>query len=159
MRFTLIKDLSNEGSMKWVLSTLLVFSSLYISLDIFVKKISFGVSTLRVKQTLFGDEEEFLDPITESTFLEFIHTEIFFIMMILLTISAIYIRMASKSKSSLFVLNFTMISALTSLVTLALSYYISESFIAIYIGTFFLWHIFSVYMSLFSLWNLHAKSL
>lgn len=156
MRFTLIKDLKNESSMRWILNLLLLFSSLYIAADIFVKYISFGVSISSVKATLFGSEEEFLDPITQGVFLEIIHTEIFFIMMLLLTLSTLFIRLFHPSKVALIVLNIAMISALLSLISLGASFYISALFVPLYILCFYLWHLSALYMSLGSLWRLNA---
>lgn len=155
MRFTLIKDLKKEDSMRPILSGLLIFTSLYLMADVFVKHLSFGVSISSVKSTLFGNEEEFLDPITQSSFLEFIHTEIFFIMMILLTLSTVFIRISKNTKLNFIIMNATMISAILSLIALALSYYLSSYFIVVYIATFFIWHILSLYMSIHSLWKLN----
>lgn len=155
MRFTLIKDLKKEDSMRPILSGLLIFISLYLMADIFVKHLSFGISLSSIKSTLFGNEEEFLDPITQSSFLEFIHTEIFFIMMILLTLSTVFIRISKSTKRNFIIMNVTMISAIISLIALALSYYLSSYFIVVYITTFFIWHILSLYMSIYSFWKLN----
>lgn len=141
--------------MRPILSGLLIFTSLYLMADIFVKHLSFGVSISSVESTLFGNEEEFLDPITQSSFLEFLHTEIFFIMMILLTLSTVFIRISKSTKLNFIIMNATMISAIISLIALALSYYLSSNFIVIYIATFFMWHILSLYMSIYSLWKLN----
>lgn len=156
MRFTLIKNLKKDTSMRWVLNLLLVFTSVYILLNIYLNSINFGISVPAITATLFGNEEEFLDPIADMVFLEFIHTEIFFIMMLLLTLSAVFIRLFTNSKMSLIILNITMISALVSLISLALSFYLSQSFIVVYLISFFTWHFFSFYMSVSSLWKLNA---
>jgi len=159
MRFTLIKDLKKDSSMRPILSGLLIFTSLYLMADIFVKYLSFGIFSSMIELTLFGNEEEFLDPITQASFLEFIHTEIFFIMMILLTLSAVFIRMATNKKINFIIMNITMISAIFSLISLALSYYISKSFVDIYVFSFFTWHILSIYMSIYSFWKLNDNSI
>lgn len=155
MRFTLIKDLKKDTSMRPILTGLLIFTLLYLISDIFVKYSSFGISTDAVKLTLFGNEEEFIDPISESSFLEFWHMEIFFIMMILLTLSAVFIRVSNKSNKDIFLTNITMISAIISLISLIGSFYLSSAFIEIYVVTFFTWHIAAIYMSLFSIWKLN----
>jgi len=159
MRFTLIKDLKKDSSMRPILSGLLIFTTLYLVIDVFVKYVSFGISSTMIELTLFGNEDEFIDPITQASFLEFIHTEIFFIMMILLTLSAIFIRVAKNTKLNFIVMNITMISSILSLIALFLSFFVSKIFISIYIITFFIWHLLSMYMSLVSLWKLYDKSL
>ena len=142
--------------MKPILVGFLSFILIYLISDILVKYSSFGIFPQDIKVTLFGNEEEFIDPITKSSFLEFWHTEIFFMMMILLTLSAIFIRLSKKSKMTM--VNTLMISAIISLISLALSYFLSGSFINIYVVTFFIWHLSAIYMIFYSFWMLYDKS-
>lgn len=153
MRFTLIKDLKKDTTMKPILVGLLLFTLLYLISDIFVKESSFGISIDTVNTSLFGNEEEFIDPLSKSSFLEFWHMQIFFMMMILLTLSAVFVRLVSKAK--LLLLNLLMISALLSLVSLFGAFFLSGAFVQIYVVTFFAWHIFAIYMILASLWSLY----
>jgi hypothetical protein len=157
LRFTLIKDLKKDVTMKPILTGLLAFILLYVSADVVVKEQTIGLFYDEITLTLFGSAEEFLDPMSKASFLEFLHAEIFFLMMILLTLSAIFIRLRSQNKFSLLLLNITMSSALLTLVTLGLSYFVSASFINIYVVTFFLWHIGSIFMILLSLWSLSRE--
>jgi len=155
VRFTLINNIKQDSAMRLILSALLIFISMYLISDIFVKYSSFGITGSAVKLTLFGSEAEYIDPISKASFLEFWHTEIFFIMMLLLTLSAVFVRLVKKS---ILVLNIVMISAIISIIALALSYFMSPLFISIYIATFFLWHASALYMTLYSLWRLYDKS-
>jgi len=143
--------------MKLILTSFLSFILLYLISDIIVKYYTFGVFPDTIKVTLFGNEEEFIDPITKASFLEFWHVEIFFMMMILLTLSAIFIRLANRSR--VVMTNMLMISAIISLITLALSYFTASFFIYIYVFTFFIWHLSSIYMIFYSFWKLYDKSL
>lgn len=143
--------------MSLILKGFLGFILIFLISDILVKYFSFGITPDAISTTLFGNEEEFLDPITKSTLLEFWHTEIFFIMMILLTLSAIFIRLANKSK--FIVTNILMISAIFSLISLPSAYFISTDFINIYLLTFFIWHLCAIYMIFYSLWKLNDKSI
>lgn len=160
MRFTLIKDLKKDKSMKPIMNGLLLFTLIYLVTDVYVTKLSIGLFSEQIKSTLFGNMDEFLDPITQASFLEYIHAQIFFMMMIALTLSAIYIRMASKSSYSLIIVNLLMLSALLTLITLGLSYYANDIFINLYVISFFTWHFVAFYMSIYALWSLnYAKSL
>lgn len=146
--------------MKPVLSGLLTFTILYLVSDIFVKYFNFGISPDTVKLTMFGDENQFIDPLSNASFLEFWHMEIFFIMMILLTLSAVFIRVSDKSKKQILLTNITMISSIISLLALLSTFYTSTSFIHLYVLCFFIWHILAFYMALYSLWKLnYDKSL
>lgn len=155
MRFTLIKDIKQDVGMKSVLSGLLIFTILYIIVDYFVKQSGFGVSPESVALTLFGNPDEFLDPMSPSSFLEFAHIEIFFIMMILLTLSAVYIRMSNKRIHSILIVNIATLGALVSLVALGGAYYFHEGFVGVYVVGSFVWRSLAFYMSVYSLWRLH----
>jgi len=156
VKFTLINNIQKDEAMSLILKGFLVFILLYLISDILVMNSNFGISIESVNITLFGDEDEYIDPLNEAAFLEFWHTQIFFIMMILLTLNTIFIRVAKRSRNTL--TNLLMISALASLIFLPLAFYISASFVALYIMTFFTWHIVAIYMIFYSFWKLNAKS-
>lgn len=155
MKFLLLKSIKQDKMMKPILSGLLFFVILYIFSDVLVHYYGFGILLEDVTYTLLGNEEEFLDPISTSSFLEHWHIQIFFIMMLVFTLSAIFIRLCSTSKVNLFVLNIFLFSSLLSIIFLALSYFTLSLFISFYIFFFFLWHILALYMSLYSLWSLY----
>lgn len=155
MRFTLIKDLSKDNTMRPILTGLLIFTLFYLVSDILVKHLNFGIFPDTIHLTLYGDENQYIDPLSKASFLEFWHVEIFFMMMILLTLSAIFIRLLKHSAYKIIITNIVMISAILSLILLALSYFVSDTFIPLYAICFFTWHIFAIYMALISIWNLY----
>ncbi|OIP56115.1 MAG: hypothetical protein AUK54_02760 [Helicobacteraceae bacterium CG2_30_36_10] len=155
MKFTLVKDLRKDRVMKPILSGFLVFTLLYLLSDIFVKQSTFGIFPHAIETSLFGNEEEFLDGLSQASFLELWHVEIFFIMMIAFTTSTVYIRLSGASKTALLAVNIMLLTALLSLVTLALAYYLSPHFIYIYVSSFFIWHIVAFFCTLISLKRLH----
>ncbi len=157
MKFTLINNIQNDKAMSLILKGFLIFMLLYLISDMLVMNSNFGISIDSVTTTLLGNEEEYIDPMNEAAFLEFWHTQIFFIMMILLTLNAVFIRVANRSRNIL--TNLLMISALLSLIFLPLAFYTSASFVLLYIITFFLWHIVAIYMIFYSFWKLNAKSI
>ena len=115
-----------------------------------------GLSVSTVSTTLFGNADEFLDPMNESVFLEFIHMQIFFLMMILLTLSAVYARLLHKKSKTVLMLNILLLAALLSPITLMSAYFYSAEFIGIYLFAFFTWHIVAFYMTTASLWELNC---
>ena len=160
MRFTLIKDLKKEKAMVLLLRFLLLFIFLYTITNIFVKSSTLGLSVTNVTLTLFGSEENFIDPLGTASFLELIHTEIFFVMMVSFILSAIFIRIATKSIINRLLVNFLMLFALGELISLGLAYFVSDSIIIEYLICFYIWHALLLYMTLYSVWRLFfAKSL
>ncbi len=156
MKFTVIKDLKQYKVMKPILSSVLIFSILYIVSDFFVKYNNFGITPEVVKLTVLGDEEQFLDPLGKNAFLEFWHIEIFSIMMVCFIVSTIYIRLSKGSYRALFIVNILLISAIISLVLLPVLYFYSSMFIYPYLFTFYLWHILIFVTSLISLKALYS---
>ncbi len=157
MKFTLINNIKQDRAMRLILTGFLSFILFYLISDTVVKYFSFGILPDAIEVTLFGNEEEFIDPITKASFLEFWHVEIFFMMMILLTLSAIFIRLANRSRVAM--TNTLMISAIISLITIALSYFVAGLYIYIYVLTFFIWHLSAIYMIFYSFWKLYDKSI
>lgn len=155
MRFTLINDVKQDRSMKPLLNGLLIFITLYLVFDVFVKSHTLGLTSMAVSTTLFGNADEFLDPMNESVFLEFIHVEIFFLMMILLTLSAVFIRLLYQKRNTILTVNVLMLFALSSLLTLAAAYFYFPSLVNVYLFCFFAWHLIALYMALSSLWELN----
>lgn len=154
MRFTLIKDLKKDKSMNPILKGLLVFIVLYLIVDVFLKEHTMGLIPKDILHTLFGNMDEYVDPMSEALFLEFIHMEIFFEMMMLLTLNAVFTRLMYLKPLSLFVSNITLITAILSLITIALTYFYAQVFVFVYVISFFIWHIGAFYMALSSLWRL-----
>ncbi|WP_457743208.1 hypothetical protein [Sulfurimonas sp.] len=155
MKFTLVKDLTKDKSMKPILTGLLLFIVIYLLSDILVKQLNFGLFPYQISLTLFGDEEQYREPLSRAAFLEFWHSEIFFIMMLLLTLSAVFIRLVKNNRFKIIFLNLLMLCALLSLVSLLVAYFLLPFFVIAYSTLFIIWHITAIYISLYSLWKLH----
>ncbi len=141
--------------MKPLLNGLLIFITLYLVFDIFVKNHTLGLSIYTVSTTLFGNADEFLDPMNKSVFLEFIHMQIFFLMMLLLTLSAVFIRLLHNKQNTILIMNLLMLFGILSPLTLTAAYFYSAEFTGIYLVCFFFWHVIAFYMALKSLWELN----
>jgi len=154
MKFTLIKDVKHDTLMRPLLGGLLLFILLFLSADILLKNDHIGLTPSHLSQTLFGNEEEFIEPVNEHFLLELIHSDIFFMMMTLLTLSAVYARLCQNARLRLVTINLAMVSALLSIVLLPLAYYLSPLFITPWIAAFYAWHLLALLMTLASLFYL-----
>ncbi len=144
--------------MKPLLNGLLLFILLYLLVDIFVKSQTLGISTSAIFTSLFGNADEFIDPMNKSVFLESLHMQIFFLMMVLLTLCAIFIRLLQQKKNIVLTMNLVMFFGLLTPVSLGIAYFYLPSFVPVYLACFFLWHLIALYMTLSSVWELnHAK--
>lgn len=156
MKFTLIKDLKKDRVMKPIISSVLIFSILFIASDLFVKHNGFGITPASIELSVYGDEEQFLDPIGKNVFLEFWHVEIFSVMMVCFLLSTIYIRLSMGSKKALIIVNIMLISAILSLIFLPVLYFFSAVFIYPYLLTFYIWHLCAFFASVISLKALYS---
>ncbi len=141
--------------MKPLLNGLLIFIILYLIFDIFVKNHTLGLNIQTISTTLFGNADEFLDPMNKSVFLEFIHMQIFFLMMLLLTLSAVFIRLLHKKTNTIVSMNLLMFFGLLTPITLLGAYFYAPTLLHIYVVCFFAWHSIAFYMSIKSLWELN----
>ena len=140
--------------MRPLLGGLLLFLILFLSADVLLKNDHIGLTPSHLSQTLFGNEEEYIEPITEHFLLELMHSDIFFMMMTLLTLSAVYARLCQNSTIRIVNINAVMISALLTVLLLPLTYYVSALFILPYIIAFYSWHILALFMAIASLYYL-----
>ena len=155
MRFTLIKNVKQDKMMRPLLNGLLLFMLLYIIFDIFVKSETMGISTTAITTTLFGNADEFIDPMNASVFLESLHAQIFFLMMIVLTLSAVFIRLLHKKSRVILMINLLLGFALLTPIALLSAYFYSGEFISIYLFSFFSWHFIAFSMIVRSVWELN----
>jgi len=140
--------------MRPLLGGLLLFILLFLSADIVLKNDHIGLTSTQLAQTLYGNEAEYIEPVTEHFLLELMHSDIFFIMMTLLTLSAVYARLCQNKKLRLININITMTAALLSIIFLPLAYYLSAHFILPFIISFYTWHLMALMMTLGSLYYL-----
>jgi len=154
MKFTLVKDVKGDSFMRPLLGGLLLFILLFLSADIVLKNDHIGLTEQTLEQTLYGNEEEYIEAASEHFLLELMHSDIFFMMMTLLTLSAVYARLCQNKTLRLLNINATMIAALLTVILLPLAYYVSAGFILPYIITFYIWHILALMMTAASLFYL-----
>ncbi len=155
MKFTLSNDHQKDRVMNTLLTGLMIFILLFLGFDLLFRSEQTGLTYTTMYTTLFGDEEAFLDPLPFSSLLEMLHADTFFAMMLLLTLGAVYGRVARSKIARVILINITMLSALLSIITPLLAYYYSPLFIWLWLITLFTWHTGAVAMSLISLWRLH----
>ena len=155
MRFMLVKDLRSDTLMRPLLGGLLLFIALFLLGDVLLKREFIGLDTATVSATLSGDEAAFVEPLSPFSLLEHLHTDIFFIMMTLLTLSAVCARLCRRKRLATVAVHLVMLSALGAVVFLALAYFIGAFFILPWLASFWLWHALALFMAVASLLRLY----
>lgn len=154
MRFTLVKDLREDALMRPLLAGLALFEIVFLVADVFLKRDHIGLDRQTLSNTLYGNEAEFIDPVSEHFLLELLHGDIFFMMMTLLTLSAVYARLSPSKRFAALLVNVAMLSAFAAIALLALAYYRGSTYLVPWLGAFWIWHAAALYMAAASLLNL-----
>jgi len=155
MKFLVVKNINEDKNFKPLLGGLLLFMLFYLFVNIFLKHYSIGILPLDLANNFLGNEQTYLDPMELHVFLEFWHMDIFFMMMILLTLSAVYMRINKYSKLTLLTTHINLLSAFIYLSSLAMSYFFISWFVYLSFVSFVIWHLLSVYMTSISLYKLY----
>ena len=147
--------------MKTLLAFMLLFFLLYTISDIFVQYHSFGILPQKLQETLYGNEEEFIEAISTEDFLEALHINLFLTMMLLSTLAAIYVRVSSlKSRYMHYLLHTTLLGSVVSFLSLSIGFFVTKDILPLYSFSFSLWHSGAVLLAMESLIRIfYAKSL
>jgi phosphoglycerol transferase MdoB-like AlkP superfamily enzyme len=154
MKFTLNNDHQASRLMNTLLSGLLLFALLFLTADLIVKAQHYGLTPDKIMTTLYGNEEVFIDPIPFASLLETVHADIFFAMMTLLTLGAVYGRVGRSKSVRIILINLMMLSALVALAAPLLAYFVSPFWVDIWYVTFITWHVTALLITLIALWRL-----
>lgn len=154
MKFTLIKDIKKDPLMRPLLQGFLLFCLLYLPSEIAVKYFTLGLDSHAVASTLYGNEELYIDPMSEASFLELWHVDIFFAMMLLFTLATLFIRLTNAARASVMLTKWLFICAFAALCFMPLAFYGDALFVHAYVAAFWLWHLIALWMVLRSFYEL-----
>jgi len=162
MKFTLNNDLRHNRLMRTLLGGLMLFALLYLALDLVFKAEHIGTGYAQIAAYLFGDAEAFLDPVSRVALLEMLHVDIFIAMMLLLSLGAVYARVAGSARLRALLIHTTMVAALAALAAPLLAHVSplwgfgtdANPFVWVWFGAFLLWHATAAWISLASLFRI-----
>jgi hypothetical protein len=110
-----------------------------------------------ISVTLFGDAENFIEPVLIDSLLLQVHIDLFMTLFALLILSSIYIRLYSDKVMTKWVVHVLFIMGMLAPATLVLAYFVSASFTAIWLISFVLWHILASIVAVMTLKKLLFK--
>ncbi len=154
MKFTLNNDYHKSRLMNSLLSGLLLFSLFFLSADLVLKSDHYGYTPEQISTMVYGDADEFIEPIPFISLLEGLHADIFFAMMSLLTLGAIYGRVGRSKTLRIVLINIMMFSALVSLAAPLMVYFISGKWIVVWMASFIIWHASAFFIAIISFFRL-----
>jgi hypothetical protein len=141
MKFLVTKDLAHSTLLNYLMASVVVAILLYIGFDIVLHTYVIGLDMHNVSVTLFGDAENFVEPILIDSLLLQIHIDLFMTLFALLILSSIYIRLYSSNVLTKWIVHFLFIMGILSPLALILAYFVSTVFTGIWLISFLLWHL------------------
>ncbi|CAA6816201.1 MAG: Unknown protein [uncultured Campylobacterales bacterium] len=155
MKFFISNDIRKNDTLKTVITLFLFCLVFYIGLDFYLKLEYFGFSIDELINTIRGDEEYFLDPVSFKDLVEMIHIHSFFALIYFAMILGIMFRL--KTRLILFFIVVSVLSLLCSYILLLLSTHY-DVFVYL-VGSYVLFNIviiFGIFMIMVKLWFLRV---
>ncbi len=141
MKFLVTKDLAHSTLLTYLMSAVVCMLLLYIGFDAVLHAYIIGLDMHSVSVTLFGDAENFVEPILIDSLLLQVHIDLFMTLFALLILSSIYIRLYSSKAMTKWIVHLLFILGILAPVTLMLAYFVSALFTVMWLISFILWHI------------------
>ena len=148
MKFLVTKDLSHSRLLAYLMGSVVFAILIYLMLDVVLHGYVIGSDIQSIHNTLFGNVENFEEPLLIDSLLLQVHIDLFMTIFALLILSSIYIRLHDKTGTMKWVLHILFIVGLLAPLSLLLAYFWSEAFVWVWVVTFLLWHLLAVIISL-----------
>jgi len=141
MKFLVTKDLAHSTLLSYLMGSVVFAILLYLGLDTVLHAYVIGLDMHSVSVTLFGDAENFVEPVLVDSLLLQVHIDLFMTLFSILILSSIYIRLYSSKVMTKWIVHFLFIMGMLAPVTLILAYFVSALFTAVWLISFVLWHV------------------
>lgn len=157
MKFLVTKDLAHSTLLTYLMGSVVFAILLYLGFDMLLHAYVIGLDMQSVSNTLFGDVENFVEPILIDSLLLQVHIDLFMTLFAILILSSIYIRLYSDKVMTKWVVHLMFSLGILAPVVLLLAYFVSESLTVIWLISFMLWHILAAMVALMILKKLLFK--
>lgn len=148
MKFLIKKDLEYASLFKNLMLGVTSALFLYLILDVFLHAIIIGKDMVSVANTLYGNEEMFIEPILLDALLLQVHIDLFMNVITLMIIASIYIRFFNTQVMTKVWVHVLFITGLLAPIFIVIAYFSSEIFIYAWFISFTIGHVLGMFMSL-----------
>ena len=148
MKFVISKDLEHST----LLNTLMIGVSaallFYLLFDVILHGFIIGSDILSISNTLYGNADEFIEPILLDTLLLQVHIDLFMSLFTLMILSTMYIRLFSEEKTTKWLIHLLFIFGLATPLMLLVAYMGTLFFVYVWIFTFLAGHLLAIFFAL-----------
>lgn len=147
MKFVISKDLEHSQ----LLNTLMIGVSaalfFFLLFDLILHGFTIGSDITAIKDTLYGNEEEFIEPILIDTLLLQVHIDLFMTLFTLMILSTIYIRLFSEERVTKWMIHLLFIFGLSSPLMLLGAYMGSHVLVYVWVLTLLAGHLLAIFFA------------
>jgi len=157
MKFLVTKDLAHSTLLGNLMLGVCVALFFYLGLDVVLHGYVLGTNITEIGTTLYGNVEEFVEPILIDSLLLQVHIDLFMSLFGIMIITSIYIRLFSAKKSTKKLVHALFILGLFAPIALITAYFASVVFVYVWLFSFVLWHLLGMGMALVIIKKLRFK--
>jgi len=148
MKFLVTKDLAHSTLLGHLILGVCIALFFYLGSDIVLHAYILGDNLIALSNTLYGNVDEFIEPILLDSLLLQVHIDLFMSLFSIMILASIYIRLFSKRKITKQLVHFLFIFGLAAPISLLIAYFTSVGLIYTWLVCFFFWHLLGLGMSL-----------
>lgn len=155
MKFLVSKDLHSNPNYTLLLGFFSVMLLLYFAGDLFYLANFFGHTPQAVLQTLRGNPEAFVEPLSLASLLEHLHVSLFLAILAIFTSMAIVLRLSLQFRHKQLLILVTMGSLFLASLCLLGTYLFFDALVYAYLFFTLVWHLgggYALAAILFELW-------
>lgn len=157
MKFLVTKDLEHSSLLGNLMAGVVFALFFFFLLDIVLHTYVLGLDVSTLSTTLFGNSDEFIEPILIDTLLLQVHVDLFMALFSIMIVASIYIRLHSKKMMTKWLVHVLFILGLFAPIFLMIAYFTNVWFVYIWLVTFILGHLLAMLLSLLILKKLLFK--
>jgi hypothetical protein len=157
MKFLVTKDLAHSALLGNLMAGVVLALFFYLMSDIVLHAYVVGLDVTTLSTTLYGNIEEFVEPILIDTLLLQVHIDLFMSLFTIMIVASIYIRLYSTNVMTKWLVHLLFILGLLSPILLMVAYFTTVGFIYAWLVSFMLWHFLGMFISLLILKRLLFK--
>jgi len=148
MKFLITKELSQNSLLNHLMAGVVGAIFLYLILDIVLHHFLFGLGIATLTTTLYGNMDEFIEPILLDTLLLQVHIDLFISLFALMMVGSIYIRLYATHTLTKPLVHLLFILGLLSPLAILVAYFTNVIALYLWLGSFVLWHLLAMVLSL-----------
>lgn len=148
MKFIASKKLSDNTLLRSIILWMLVAFMFAAGLSATAKVIEYGMTPAQWINTVFGNAEEFTDPLSMNDLLLSVHTDLFGLMLMFILVASVYARTSRRMGVKMAFFTLSLVSLLFYPAALLSSFLIGATAVSVAFGSFFLFHLLIVVSSI-----------